>query len=34
MATPVEPIATTGTSLLILDELKKIRMLLEQQQKR
>jgi uncharacterized protein len=33
-ATPAEPVATTGTSLLILDELKKIRMLLEQQQKR
>jgi membrane protein YdbS with pleckstrin-like domain len=28
-----EPVATTGTSLLILDELKKIRLLLEQQQK-
>ena len=28
-----EPFATTGTSLLILDELKKIRMLLEQQKK-
>ena len=29
-----EPVANTGTSLLILDELKKIRALLEQQQKR
>jgi membrane protein YdbS with pleckstrin-like domain len=32
--TPAEPVATTGTSLLMLDELKKIRMLLEQQPKR
>jgi len=29
-----EPVASVGTSLLILDELKKIRVLLEQQQKR
>ena len=28
-----EPVATTGTSILILDELKKIRMILEQQKK-
>ncbi len=34
MAITAEPVATTGTSILILDELKKIRMLLEQQQKR
>ena len=33
-ATPAEPVATTGTGLLMLDELKKIRVLLEQQQKR
>ncbi|OPY35359.1 MAG: Bacterial membrane flanked domain protein [Methanoregula sp. PtaU1.Bin051] len=33
-AVPAGPVATTGTGLLILDELKKIRMLLEQQQKR
>ena len=33
-ATPAEPVASTGTSLLMLDELKKIRALLEQQQKR
>jgi len=33
-AVPAEPFATTGTSMLILDELKKIHTLLEQQQKR
>ena len=33
-ATPAEPVATTGTGLLMLDELKKIRVLLEHQQKR
>lgn len=33
-ATPAEPVATTGTGLLMLEELKKIRVLLEQQQKR
>ena len=33
-ATPEKPVATTGTGLLMLDELKKIRLLLEQQQKR
>ena len=33
-AVPEEPFATTGTSILILDELKKIRQLLEQQQGR
>ncbi len=31
---PDEPVATTGTSILILDELKKIRALLEQQQRK
>ncbi len=31
---PDEPVASTGTSMLILNELKKIRMLLEQQQKK
>lgn len=31
--TIAEPVATTGTSILILDELKKIRMILEQQKK-
>ena len=30
---PDEPVATTGTSILILDELKKIRVILEQQKK-
>jgi hypothetical protein len=33
VARPWEPVATTGTSILILDELRKIRMLLEQQKK-